>query len=71
MKTILSRSKSSRHATGTAARRNPLPLILLAAALSSCSGDIVKSNLSFFATATSDSYKREGYMAFMAADGRS
>lgn len=69
MKTILSRSTSSRHTRGTAARRNPLSLILLAAALSSCSGDIVKSNLSFFATATSDSYKREGYMAFMATDG--
>lgn len=52
---------------------NTLPLILLAAALASCSGNsgsnVVTSNLSFFATATADSYKRERNMPFMATDG--
>ena len=44
--------------------------MLLVATLVSCSGNMdTLSNLSFFATATSDSYKHEFYMPFIATDG--
>lgn len=44
--------------------------MFVAAALASCSGSTdTISNLSFFATATADSYRHEKYMPFMAADG--
>lgn len=50
--------------------RKTLPLMLVTAALASCSGSTdTISNLSFFATATADSYRHEKYMPFMAADG--
>lgn len=48
--------------------RKTLPLMLVTAALASCSGSTdTISNLSFFATATADSYRHEKYMPFMAA----
>jgi len=50
--------------------RHSLPLMLLAAALVSCGRDTAfTSNLSFFGTATADSYRHEAYMPFMATDG--
>ena len=49
---------------------NALALTMMVAALASCSGDkAVTSNISFFATASSDSYKHENYMPFMSTDG--
>lgn len=50
--------------------KSALSLILLAVMLPSCRGNIgTLSNLSFFATATADSYKHEFYMPFFATDG--